>query len=223
MLSYLAYIAKFFLLFSQELIPPFLILGYIWGNRKFFYQLGCLILFSTIFNIALKETFMIPFSPPLKGFAFPSGHMQTATVLYGLLIFQTKKRWLQGVLCGLLVGIALGLLYFGYHNCIDIVGAVFFALLLIIFYYLFLSSSKYFSWIITSLSLSLIIYIGFHTCFSPNLWVAICGLGGLLVANNFFGLEHSTFFKSLFGKFLTSAIFFTLFYGIKHLFALPLF
>lgn len=130
-------LAKGFLLFSDAIIiSPLLIIGFatrggffikspskegvvIWGNASF------LVLFTMIFNVFLKSLFLIPLDPGLgiKGFAFPSGHMQVAFVLYGWLFLSYSHRILRGILIFILMGIGYGLIQQGYHNHADVFGA----------------------------------------------------------------------------------------------------
>ena len=139
-------IAHFFLIFSNLLfIAPLIILGFIGLDRRFFFELTCLLLLSITCNVALKVTFHIPLSEALgiQGFAFPSGHMQLATVLYGYLFFaqntqmnnnfayKKAKIALKIMLSALLVGIGWRLLHCGYHNFFDVAGGIITGLLLI--------------------------------------------------------------------------------------------
>jgi len=127
-------ILRFFLACSHEIIIiPLVIIGYIWLDRKVFFHGICLLLTSMLLNLALKSSFRIPLSPALgkEGFAFPSGHMQSSLVFYGWLFKSTNQFLIKIGITVLLIGIGVGLLYFGYHGYLDIFGALFFGLLLI--------------------------------------------------------------------------------------------
>lgn len=132
--DFLNLLAQTVLEFTHEpVIVPLLVIGYIGIGRHIFSHAICLLFLSMIFNAALKATFQIPLNPLLgKGFAFPSGHMQTAVVLYGYLYTAlNKSNALRfGIVC-LLLMIGTSLIYCGYHNIFDIVGAVFFGALLL--------------------------------------------------------------------------------------------
>ncbi len=139
------YGAQFALSFSHDtIIIPLLIGGFIWWDREMFYNAICLVLVSIIVNYALKITFQIPLSPSLgkEGFAFPSGHMQTSTILYGWIAYQTQKMAIKLLTVTLLIAIALSLVYFGYHNYYDILGGVFCALSLMALYIISLNHAK---------------------------------------------------------------------------------
>lgn len=134
------HLANFFLSFSHmTLIIPIVLLGFIRGDRKLFYHAACIMLFSILVNYALKITFHIPLSPTLgkTGFAFPSGHMQVASVLYGWIAYKKQNLLLYLLMSILLCGIAFGLAHLGYHNYYDITGAVLVAVILIALYNVF--------------------------------------------------------------------------------------
>lgn len=126
-------LAHIVLQFTHEVvIIPLLIIGYIWLERGTFSHAIRVLFLSMIFNAALKATFQIPLNPSVgKGFAFPSGHMQTAVVLYGYLYTQLNHQRVQRGIGILLLMIGASLIYCGYHNIIDIIGAVFFGILVI--------------------------------------------------------------------------------------------
>lgn len=117
----------FLLLIHPYFILFIMIMGFYLIDRSIFFQAACLLAFSVVLNVALKATFQVPLSPSLHktGFAFPSGHMQSASVFYGfcipyLLAWPTK--WLALVV--LLVGIGASLIHYDYHTLQDVLGAV---------------------------------------------------------------------------------------------------
>lgn len=115
-----------FLLFSHDtFIIPLVVLGYIGGNRKVFSHAIQLILMSMLLNVALKVTFKVPLDAALSKdwFAFPSGHMQLAVVLYTWLFRSFSQPMLRVLCVCICIGIAKGLLHFGYHQVYDIIGA----------------------------------------------------------------------------------------------------
>lgn len=133
-------IARFFLTFSDwTIIIPVVLVG-LFINNKLFYNLICLILFSILVNVALKVSFHVPLNPSLGkfGFAFPSGHMQLSTVLYGWVFWHISNKYLRLSCVLILVGIGLSLIHFSYHDLFDVIGGVVFAALLISIYSHFL-------------------------------------------------------------------------------------
>ncbi|PCJ29685.1 MAG: hypothetical protein COA94_00480 [Rickettsiales bacterium] len=191
MLEFINLFAKIILEFSHEsLIVPLIIIGYIWIDKKTFFHGICLVLISMIFNAGLKATFQIPLSPALgkEGFAFPSGHMQTSIVLYGFLYKFSKNTIIKVSLVILLTLIAMSLIYFGYHNIYDILGALFFGLMLIFGYVSIKSKmpeSRLFLAIILFTTCCML-YIRLIYQISPHLWMAYYALFGLLVSEYFF-------------------------------------
>lgn len=130
-------LARGFLLFSDYIIiVPLLFVGFFCLNRKIFYHAVCLMLFSILLNVALKNMFQVPLSPALgkKGYAFPSGHMQLVTVFYGWLALKFHNHWLSILTMILLTGVGASLIHFGYHTIYDVVAALIVGILLLLLY-----------------------------------------------------------------------------------------
>lgn len=159
----ITHIAEFFLLFSHAtIIVPLVFAGVIWVDRTIFLQVICLVLFSMILNIALKNTFQVPLAATLHkaGFAFPSGHMQTATVLYGWLALKFHNLYFRIFTIIVLTGIGMSLVYMGYHNYFDVAGAVFFAMILILcLTWIAKKKAKQLPWLLILMATVLMIYI----------------------------------------------------------------
>ena len=125
-------LADFFLFFNHETtLIPLIVVGFIVFKRSVFGQAFYLLLFTMIFNSLLKSIFQIPLSASLgkEGFAFPSGHMQVSCVFYGWLMMAFPSLSLRILLCFLLTGIGWALVHFGYHNWLDVLGALGFGFL----------------------------------------------------------------------------------------------
>ena len=134
-------LTTFFLSFSHwVVILPLMVLGYCLISKRIFCHALCLLVLSILLNIILKNIFQIPLSPALgkEGFAFPSGHMQVATVLYGWLAFNIKNIWVRLSIVIILLGVGFSLVHAGYHNYYDVFGGVFFGTLLIGIYHVLL-------------------------------------------------------------------------------------
>jgi len=96
-------------------------------------------------NGCLKGLFFTPRPDPARvawlvvetTYAFPSGHAQNSTVLFGFLAAHAR-RWLTWVLGALLIGsIALSRIYLGVHHPQDALGGLFFgAVYLLLFFWL---------------------------------------------------------------------------------------
>lgn len=136
----LSFLAKGFLLLSHGAILVPLLLGGFISQGGFFItspsrkgmtdwgKVIVLVLFTMIFNGFLKSIFLVPLNPALgiQGYAFPSGHMQVATVCYGFL-FQLYSQTRFWIIFPLIIGgIGFGLIHEGYHNLTDVGGALVF-------------------------------------------------------------------------------------------------
>lgn len=176
---------RLFLAFSHDnILIPLIILGYIWLDRDIYFHAVCLLLTSMLFNLALQSTFKIPlaFSVGKQGFAFPSGHMQSAVVFYGWLFQSTNRLIIKSSITILLIGIGLSLLYFGYHNSFDILGAIFFGLLLIWAYNQLLISIQQtlLPVVILLFNTLLVLYISFAHGMNQYSWMAYYALIGII-------------------------------------------
>jgi hypothetical protein len=183
-------VAGFFLNFSHDsVIIPVVILGYICLDRKTFSSAIKLTLLSMLFGCALKITFQIPLAPStgLKGFAFPSGHMQSSVVLYGYLIKHTRSTIFKSLMSCLLIAIGLSLVYCGYHDYIDVLGGVFFAAILIFSYEsLRIKKENTLKWALFFFASFLMLYINIRDDLMAHLWMAYYALNGLMISESLF-------------------------------------
>ncbi|MDF1828090.1 MAG: phosphatase PAP2 family protein [Legionellaceae bacterium] len=169
-------VARFFLGFSHlEIILPMLVLGFIFLNKPLFYHTCCLMFFSLLINIALKSTFQVPLNPSIHhaGFAFPSGHMQLATVVYGWLAFNIANTSLRSSISIILAGVGFGLVHFDYHTVTDVFGGAFFGSLLIIFYALLKTKyPKIRPWFLGMMTTFAMPYIAWQAFIPRHAWLA---------------------------------------------------
>jgi len=192
-------VARFFLGFSNfYFIIPMLVLGLIFLNKNLFYHALCIMFFSIIINIALKATFQIPLAPFLNkaGFAFPSGHMQLATIVYGWFALKIPSTRLRVLISIVLIGVGFGLVHFGYHTVFDVFGGVFFASLLITLYaFMQFEHNKNLPWILISISSLAMVYIAWRSTIFPHAWVAYGSLLVLIIPERLFtkGKPHAFF------------------------------
>lgn len=115
---------------SAYMIVPVYLRGLFSKKRRFY--IGSLILFyiSAYLNALLKDFFQIPLYQSLgltHTYAFPSGHIQNISILWGsLALFYHKPfGYLLFIICLSLNGIAVYLL--GFHTILDILGAYYVA------------------------------------------------------------------------------------------------
>lgn len=149
------------------------------NDRGNFMHLALIGFLGIILNVALKGTFKIPLPEWLhNGYAFPSGHMQFSTVIYGWLFYHYPYRWLRAVILILLTGIGAGLMYYGYHTFFEVCGGVFFASLIIAFY-LFSQhhlKKRWFAVLPVIASLTMLYNFFQYNIIPPHCWHAFYGL-----------------------------------------------
>lgn len=89
-------------------------------------RLVLLLMTSILFNIILKHYFQVPLPPHLQSssYAFPSGHMQSATVVYGYLFAYAHRSIARCMAAMMPVGVAYALVYEGFHSVEDVLFAV---------------------------------------------------------------------------------------------------
>jgi hypothetical protein len=177
--------SQFFLYFTDApWLIFFLSCGFIFGDRTLFYHATCIMLISILLNIALKYTFQVPLSLALHkvGFAFPSGHMQFATVLYGWFALHTKNHTLHIMIACLLAGIGFGLVHFGYHTWFDVCGALFFASIILGVYHMLLTKKViYLAQIQCTTAVLAMSYIAYRGTIPHHAWVAFSILLSLII------------------------------------------
>jgi membrane-associated phospholipid phosphatase len=189
-------IAYFFLAFShQTILIPVFILGFTLHKRMVFGHAFFLLLITIIFNAVLKSIFQVPLSPSVgkEGFAFPSGHMQASVAFYGWLIYSFSSLFLRILLLLLLGSIGWSLVYFSYHNWIDILGAVTFALLTLFSYQRAIDSTvwlkkrpDFMGIALVALSAVLLTYLSYKLRIPPHTWKVFYGLAGFSLSWIFF-------------------------------------
>ncbi len=215
-------LANFALSFSHaQNIVPIILIGYIWGKREIFHHALCILFTSILFNYALKVTFKIPLDPALNviGYAFPSGHMHTSVAFYGWLMLNTRQSIYHTIIVLLLVFIGMSLIYFGYHNFIDILGAGFFASILLLGYSHFVKLNKFRQFIvIITLNTILLLYIYFVSEIISSIIIGYYGLTGLTISE--YLLKKDLAPKSISQKTFTTIICILLVVVVKSIFTM---
>lgn len=109
-----------------------LAVGY-WGfkRKKLFIDLGFLVPLSTLINIILKNTFMLPrpsqslhLVPYHIDYGFPSGDVQVGMVFWGMIFLNTRSNILKISACFIVTGISLSRIYLGVHSIYDVIGGL---------------------------------------------------------------------------------------------------
>lgn len=115
----------------------FIIIGMIvlWCiDKKYGYRFLFMYMLGTWVNQMLKAIFMIPrpwvLDPSFEivesaragatGWSFPSGHMQSAVVMYGGLASRIKKAWAFIAACVLILLVGFSRMYLGVHTLLDV-------------------------------------------------------------------------------------------------------
>ena len=219
-------LTQLMLIFCKEIIlVPLIVLGFIWIDRRAFYNATCLLLLSIILNFTLKIIFKIPLSPMVgkNWYAFPSGHMQATTVFYGSIAYSMTNPLLRLLLIVLLVGIGCSLIYCGYHNYIDILGAIVTAILLItLYYYTSLRLPVMLPWLTLLLATVLMFYIYLnYQHITEHLYKTFYLLFGFVLSEKIFNKKLSL--KPIRPKILATILCFASFFIIHFVFAHKLF
>ena len=170
-----------------------------------------------IFSYSLKVYFNI--ESPIYGLIFPSGHMLCSTSLYGWMAYKLNNLIVRILSLFLLIGIAISLVYSGYHNYYDVAAGVFFSIILIILYDYILHNKANIVTMITILFTSLAMaYIYFSTGkLLPHLWLAYYTFIGFSCSSVIFNKIDILINK--FEKILASFSFFLSMYFIHYIFS----
>ena len=100
-------------------------------NKKLFIDLGFLVPLSTLINIILKNTFMLP-RPPQSlhlvpyhiDYGFPSGDVQVGLVFWGMIFLNTRLFAVKSAACFIVTGISFSRIYLGVHSIYDVIGGL---------------------------------------------------------------------------------------------------
>jgi len=148
----LTYLFKGFTWLGEEsFFLLFLPLGYWVIKRDMFARVGAVFLFTVMLNVTLKAVFQIPRPSSIPhlvsagGWSFPSGHAQTAAVLWGWLAWEIRRPWAYWVGAVLIVGIAFSRVYLGVHYPSDVIAGALIGLLTLIAYH-YLLKWKVYGW-----------------------------------------------------------------------------
>lgn len=141
---------------------------------RYFLQTASLLSFNILVNAALKVAFKIPLSPYLHkvGYAFPSGHMQFATVFYIWLGLQIPSKFYRVITLILLPGVAVSMIHYGYHNLSEILAGFICGLLLVVIYqFVLYRFAKAVPWLLFSIGSILMIYNELRYQSIPHVYV----------------------------------------------------
>ena len=121
--------------FGEETLFMVLGLFILWCvDKKWGFRLLLTGLVGSVFNQLLKAIFLIPrpwvLDPNFTivesareaatGYSFPSGHTQTAAVVYGMIAAWLKKKWMTVLCVALIIGVGISRMYLGVHTPYDV-------------------------------------------------------------------------------------------------------
>jgi undecaprenyl-diphosphatase len=106
-------------------------------------------------------------------------------------MLNTKKIIYKVMIILLIIGIAVSLVNFGYHNYFDIFGAIFFGTILIYIYLFAIKHNAcYVNYILTILGTFCICYIAFMYKLERHAWMAYYALIGVVASKGIFEKEY---------------------------------
>lgn len=183
--------------FSHSLIFLLILLtGFVLINPRFFFQAACLVAFGIITNVALKGFFKVPLPTHLGPYyAFPSGHMQSATILYVWLAVHVRFLPWRLFVALLLPSIGAGLIYYHYHQLDEVIAGFIFGLIIIaLYHYLLTYFKEKATWLLLLIASSLMMYSQFtYTQIPPHAWPAFYTLISLLALEKLFLIYQQKF------------------------------
>ena len=131
---------KFFTFFGDQefyimVLPLFF---WLWDKDKAV-KLLFILMPSLLLNFYLKEIFQTarPLGVALieqGGFAFPSGHAQGSTTLWLMLALLIRKKWINYLAVTMIILVSLSRLYLGVHYPMDILGGLLIGVALVLLY-----------------------------------------------------------------------------------------
>ena len=154
------YFAQFILLFTNlKIVGLILLWVYFFVDKKTATDTLYLATLSLLVNFSLKIFFKAPLLAGVhsaSGFAFPSGHTQTAVVLYGYLWIYHRKLFLPFILILPLIGWAM--VHMGYHTYFDVMGGFIAAFILLFAYTKFIATRVWLKFVLPIVLLGWIYY-----------------------------------------------------------------
>ncbi len=110
---------------SNSIFLAFVLIAcYIFINKRIALNVFYLLLFGITLNIYLKEIWQVPLNPGVNSntYAFPSGHMNSATLVYLSLCLHLRRTWMYLFAIMMLSTAAISIEHFHYHTWPDLLG-----------------------------------------------------------------------------------------------------
>lgn len=202
-------------------------------NRKACIRLLNILFFSMVANAAFKCLFQIPLNPAIgkNWYAFPSGHMQAATVFLGWLALELHKKWMNIAFPGWLLINGWAMHTMEYHNNFDMIGGFISGLLLLWCYRILCKNTPeknqiYFGFLLGTIATMILITVH-KTLFDywASVGILFGGATGLTLAQSFLTTHVKTnwFSRNLIAIGEIAAIIFCIHDQIKPLVSLQLY
>jgi len=123
---------------NPHVLALILIAGFLWCRPAPYLRILWVLLFTLILNKVLQSVYQVPFLPTVdhRGWGFPSGHMQAATVFWAAAAWEYRKPWFYGIAALILTSVGISLVQHGYHSQSDVFAALEFGLGTVMIYYL---------------------------------------------------------------------------------------
>lgn len=118
-------ILGFTLYFADKRFEALMIgLVYILHSREGAIKILSLLFASITFNVILKEIWQIPLQPGVNpnAYAFPSGHMQSFTIIAVSIALYVKQLWVRACMPVMIFLTAASIQHAGFHGWVDLAG-----------------------------------------------------------------------------------------------------
>lgn len=191
--------------------------GYWFTGSRFYQDLGILITLSTLLNYGLKILFKIPRPAVVhlvethQTFGFPSGDIQVALMVWGLLAWKFQKGWFWILSALMVLGIGFSRLYLGVHTPLDLLGGASVGVGLTVLYEWYKNTLSYQkTWLEKPFFLAMglfgvvLLYGGWMFPDFHFIWLvpagALIGIGMSIIMREITGLKGEEFFTGSYKK-----------------------
>lgn len=227
---YLTLIFRLFTFLGDEAFYLTIIPALYWTWKKSpIRHLIFLLLPTLLIAIVLKGIFQIPRPPGValinvEGYAFPSGHALAAITVWGYLALMINKRTFTALSCIIILMISISRIYLGVHWPSDIIGGLLIGLALLILYVLIelpadrlLKRFSYFTQWLALMFVTILILAVFHTKESYIIMGLFLGMGtGIIMEKRYIDFsEHELLWKNIIKIIVGTAGTIALWLGLK--------
>jgi undecaprenyl-diphosphatase len=154
-------------------------------------MMACFLLFAATINLLLKYIFKVPLFPHLGvGYAFPRGHMHVTAIFYGYVLYKINDLGIKALMAAILLGEGFSLVYLGFHDLPDLIGALGFAALEILCYHQLVSEfgesrgERYAVIAMIFFSMVSMVALSMMNTIPAYIWSDFYGLAGIVLASS---------------------------------------